>query len=169
MKMTVKFLGCNHRVDQAAFALTREACNKIGILVSRVISDGYGPLDFRVDPASFTARIQDKVESDNSCGLRPSRRHPYNPDSVDILQITNITTKVVYAIPMRVLQDSKVVSCLTAAELMAPTICLSIKWKEQHSAFRHDLQTEGGARTYVAACEAASRPNSQVKHSTASC
>lgn len=87
--------GCNHRVEQAAFVLTREACASIGAMVTRIVNDGYGSVDFRVNPDSFNARLQDKVESNDSCGLRPQGRHPYNPDSVDILQITNITTKMI--------------------------------------------------------------------------
>lgn len=164
-KHTLRFLneddsqipGNNHRKEQQAFALTREACDLLGVVVYRTVTDGYTPVDFRVKGHDFESRNQDKLASKKSCGLRPEGRHPYNPDSFDILQITQLDTKIIYAIPMRRHLDEQIVSHFTSDQLMKATICLGSQWQTDNAGFRHDLSTTEGSQSYVAICKAASK------------
>lgn len=152
--------GVNHRVEQKAFEITREACAGADAEVARRVKDGYGAVDFRVFSSTFEARIQDKSTNGTTWGLRPEGRYPYNPDSIDILQLTHVKTKIVYAIPMRVAQDDGVQSCLTPEQLMKMSIS-----SKNFAAFRYDLNTDLGAQGYVAACMSASKVPALSDHS----
>ena len=108
-----------------------------------------------MNPESFNCRIQDKVANKSNYHLRSLGGHPYNPDTVDILQITQIDKKAVYAIPFRAVKKGAIVSHFTKYELMHKTIRLSKQWREDYARFRHELATEAGAKAYVTVCEAA--------------
>lgn len=43
----------------------------------------------------------------------------------------------------------------TNQDLMKTQFRANDGWKERHKAYRHDLSTEAGVRSYLAACEAA--------------
>lgn len=159
-KQTLTFLnedmsqipGVNHRIEQKAFEITRKACAKVDIMVTRQVQDGYGPVDFRVSNHEFEARIQDKSTNGTAWGLRPDGRHPYNPDTVDILQLTNVRQGIVYALPMRIVRDGLIESFFTSEQLMKSAITGT-----KYLAFQFDLNTDIGAQGYVSACMFASR------------
>ena len=146
-----------HRVELLSMQVTRTACASVGAVVERCHANSYGKVDFNVNPATFNAKIQDK-SGKKDFRMRRHGKHPYNPDHMDVLQVTDIDKKIVYAMAMRVLQtDGTVSSYFSEAELFAEVVSFGVGWREAHSHFRYDMQTEAGAKSYVAACEAASR------------
>lgn len=144
-------------IEQQAFNMVREACSLVGATLVRLLEDSYGKVDFHLNPESFDCRIQDKVAGKQQFGFRRLNGHPFNPDAVDILQVTQTTEKTVYAIPFRILKDGLIVSYFSKHQLLKRSFWLSKQWIENHAQFRHDLGTEAGVRSYVAACEAAAR------------
>lgn len=141
-----------HRVEQRSFTATRKACAGLGATVERLHEDAYGSVDFRVNGK---ARIQDKV-SGKTFNVRRSGGYPFDPDTFDVLQVSDLGANVVYALPMRIKRnDGGVDSFFTARELMRNSVTIGKQWREQHAAYRHDLKTEEGARSYVNACEEA--------------
>ena len=68
VKRTVKFLnedesqvpGECHRIELKTYLLTRDACEKIGAVCDRDPRESHGPVDFRLNSATFNARIQNK-------------------------------------------------------------------------------------------------------------
>lgn len=141
-----------HRMEHKAFALTRAACAEIGVTVKRLHEDAYGPIDFRVD----TARVQDKI-----FGWQAEMRHvggyPYDPDSIDVFQVTDIEKNEAYALPMRVVRDGKVVSYFSEQELMRRSLTCSAKWKGANKQHLYDLKDLAGIRAYINACTLASK------------
>lgn len=162
-KQTLQFLnedklqipGSGHWIEQRAFNMVREACSRTGATAVRLLDDSYGKVDFHLNPESFDCRIQDKVAGKQLFCLRHPGGHPCHPDAVDVLQITQIEQKAVYAIPFRELKDGLIISYFTEHELMCTCTRLTKQWIADHAKFRHDLSTEAGVRSYVAACEAA--------------
>ena len=142
-------------VEQRAFNMVREACSQVGATLVRLLEDSYGKVDFRLNPESFDCRIQDKTISRQAFGFRRQNGHPFNPDAVDVLQVTQIAEKTVYAIPFRKLDKGLIVSHFSGYQLLRRSVWLSKQWIADHAKFRHDLSTEAGVRSYVAACEAA--------------
>lgn len=161
-KFTLNFLNeddsqipsISNRVEQQAFALSRAACSRIGAVAVRQVQDGYGKIDFRVNPATFNARIQDKV-ANTAFWLRRRGGYPYDPDAFDILQITQLEDDCAWTIPMRHIKDDRVESTLTEEQLMKTSVDHTLKWRRAHAQYYHDLTTEDGAKSYVAACAAA--------------
>lgn len=142
-------------VEQRAFNMVREACSRVGASLVRLLEDSYGKVDFHLNPESFDCRIQDKNISRQAFGFRRQNGHPFNPDAVDILQVTQIAEKTVYAIPFRKLDKGLTVSHFSGYQLLRRSVWLSKQWVADHAKFRHDLSTDAGVRSYVAACEAA--------------
>ena len=139
-----------HRREQESFIMTRSACQKIDISIKHFIEDNYTSTDFRIDNY---IKVQDKVAG-KIFNMRNVGKYPYNPDSFDIFQITEIESKIVYAIPMRVINiNKKSVSFFSETELMKNAIAYSIPWKEKHSSFRYDLNIESDTRKYFDACK----------------
>ena len=144
----------NHRIEQRSMNMTRTACNTIDIKVEKKHEDSYGPVDFVVNNI---VKVQDKVEK-IKFKMRGSGRLPYNPDDIDIFQVSNLVNNEVYAIPMRVIKDNGVItSFFTSEQLMKTAIRLSVEWKEIHKKFKHDFKTQNGVISYVKACEEASK------------
>ena len=141
-----------HRTEHASFCLTRAACAKLGVHVDRYPDDAYGPVDFRVQ---IKARIQDKTV-DTIWHMRREGSHPYNPDEIDILQITHIAFKTVYALPMRKVEDGAILSYLTEEELMVGSVAFNQKWQQRHVRYRYDMSNDSDVRRYIAHCTAAS-------------
>jgi hypothetical protein len=138
----------SHQKEQLSFAITRDACAKIGVMVKKYIEDNYSPIDFRINDI---VKIQDK------CGkminMRRIGRLPYNPDTFDVLQISNLETQIVYAIPMRVIKNDKVESMFSEYILMRNTITIIKSWENTYKKFKYDLKTDEGIHAYVEACE----------------
>ncbi len=141
-----------HRRELEAFAMVRTACAKIDVIIERHHEDAYGPVDYRV----ATARIQDKTLA-RQANMRNAGRHPYNPDEIDILQVTDVDHQQVYALPMRVVRQNKIESFLSEEALMRRNLTCSPKWKEAHKQYLFDLKDVSGIKAYSKACEAASR------------
>lgn len=145
--------GKNHKLEHKAFAITREACARINVDVEHVFEDAYGPVDFRVGNAS---RNQDKVLR-RQVTLRGSGKHPYNPDSIDIFQLTDIDTHQVYALPMRLIKDGQVVSFFDETALMQEHLGCTAGWKKANQKHLYDLKNSADIQAYVNACIAASK------------
>jgi hypothetical protein len=147
--------GNNHRIEQKSFAMTRDACNEINIKISREHKDAYGPVDFRING---NVRIQDKVNREEF-RFRPVGRYPYNPDDIDIFQVSDIINKIVYAIPLRTLRSEldEVTSFFTTEQLMKTGIRLSVEWKKNHKQFKYDFKIKEDIIKYVKACEDAAK------------
>lgn len=144
----------NQRLEQRAFALTRAACARIEIVASRISEDAYGPVDFRI---GNIARNQDKVFGGQVC-MRSAGGLPYNPDNIDIFQLTDLHKQQIYALPMRLEEeDGKIVSFFSETALMRRMLTCSAAWKEANEKYLHDLKDEAGIQAYVDACIAASQ------------
>lgn len=147
----------SHRIEQKAFALTRAACRRVTVDAQRYFQDAYGPVDFRVDN---DARIQDKVfnNKNGQVPMRKSGHYPYNPDGIDVFQLTDIDTHKIYALPMRqMVQDGQVESSFSETALMRGQLCCSAAWKEANKQHLYDLKDEAGIRAYANVCTAASQ------------
>ena len=142
-----------HRLEHKAFAMIRAACAKVIVTVQRMHEDAYGPVDFRVDTA---ARIQDKLFAERS-HMRMTGRLPYNPDDIDILQLTDIEKQQVYAIPFRITKGQKTESLFSENFLMHTVGRYSVAWKEEHKQHLYNLKTATGIQAYVKACLAAAK------------
>ena len=145
--------GKDHRTEQKSFNMTRTACNTILIKVERRYTDAYGPVDFIINNIS---RVQDKIASKKFCN-RHEGKLPYNPDDIDIFQLSDLVNQIVYAIPMRIINDELISSFFSVEKLMKTTVRLGVKWKESNKQFKHDLKTKEGILSYVKVCEEASQ------------
>ena len=145
--------GETHRIEQRSFAMTREACSKIDIKVIRLSDDGYTSIDFRINN---TIKVQDKCGT-KCVSMRLSGGYPYNPDTFDIFQISNLETQEVYAIPMRIISDNKVLSTFSEKILMSSIIFLKTTFDQTYEKYKYDFKTLEGIHAYVANCEAASQ------------
>jgi len=141
-----------HRVEQKSFAMTRTACNSINIKVERKHEYAYGHVDFIVNEY---VRVQDKIGSTNF-SIRGYGKLPYNPDEIDIFQVSDIVNNVVYTIPMRIIKDNIIISYFNSKELMKNSIAFCNKWKEDHKQYKYDFKTSEEILLYVKACENAS-------------
>ena len=141
-----------HRMEHKAFALTRAACAKVGVTVKRLHEDSYSCVDFRV----AGARVQDKLFGWQA-DMRSIGRHPYDPDSIDVFQITDIDQNEAYVLSMRVIQeDGKVISFFSEKELMRRSLTCSAQWKEDNKQHLYVLNDPAGIRGYINACLRAS-------------
>ena len=96
----------SHRVEQKSFEMTRDACATIDIKVKKHHEDNYGPVDFRIND---TIKIQDKSYKTNFV-MHAKGKLPYDPDTIDIFQCSNLITLEIYAIPMRIIKNNTVQS-----------------------------------------------------------
>lgn len=141
----------SHKVEHQSFVMTRAACNKIDVSVTRIHGDAYGPVDFRINDV---IRIQDKVAGKMIRFRRPGG-HPYDPDTIDAIQITNIETKTVYLLPMRHKKNEEIVSFFSEEHLMRHGLSYTDTWRNNHTDYKYDLNTKEGIERYVSACKAA--------------
>lgn len=156
-KYTLKFLnedfsqipGPSHRVEQISFEMTRDACESIGVEVAKHLDDSYGSVDFRIGKC----KVQDKVASNYQCGMRVHEgRYPYDPDKIDIFQVSFLKEHVIYAIPMRVFKNNQVISHFTEIDLMKMSINIGPNWKKSNLIYRYDLKNTEQINRYVEAC-----------------
>lgn len=146
-----------HRIEKRSMNMTRTACNMIGIKVEKKHEDSYGPVDFIVNG---NVKVQDKASSEKF-HMRSTGKLPYNPNNIDILQVSDLENNIVYAIPMRIMMTNGIVTSFFSSEqLMKKTIHLTVKWKENHKEFKHDFKTKEGIISYVKACEESSKVQS---------
>jgi hypothetical protein len=135
--------------------MTRHACAKINVIVKKHIDDNYTSVDFRINNI---IKIQDKCTI-LKFTIRKIRCLPYNPDTFDILQVSNLEAQEVYAIPMRYIENDIVKSTFNEDTLMKQVIGISNKWTIQNKKYKFDLKTIDGILQYVKHCEnAASIP-----------
>jgi hypothetical protein len=147
-----QILGKTHRVEQKSFEMTRSACATINVSVKKIYEDNYTVVDFRIND---TIKIQDKKMYKKSFHIRSTGLYPYDPNTFDILQITNLTTHEIYAIPMRFIENDIVKSTFIEEMLMKTQIWLTPILCEKYSKYKYDLKIEKDIRAYVATCEAA--------------
>lgn len=165
VKRTLKFLNEDesqieavaHRAEQKCFVMTRQACRKAGARAKRYHKDAYGPTDFRINR---TVRIQDKMVNRSnrsmSCYMRSEGKYPYNPDDIDIYQVSDPINNMAYAFPMRRLnRKGKSVSFFSSEILMKSTFSLSKANREKYKMFLYNFKTVKGCQEYVKACEKA--------------
>ena len=160
VKRTLSFLnddnsqicGENHQVEHKAFVFIREACARINVDVERFLQDAYGPVDFRVGSIS---RNQDKILR-RQVKMRGLGSHPYNPDDIDIFQLSDLDKQQVYALPMRLIKDDQIVSFFSETTLMQEHLGCTAVWREANKQYLYDLTDEKGIQAYVDACIAAS-------------
>jgi hypothetical protein len=142
----------SHRIEHKSFAMTRDACAKINVSVKKIYEDNYTCVDFRMND---TIRIQDKSYK-NIINIRARRKYPYNPDSFEIFQCSNLLTNEVYAIPMRYIENDIVKSTFTVETLMKNGIAITTKiWHAKYGKYKYDLKNEKDIRAYVETCKAA--------------
>lgn len=119
--------------------------------IEKLIDDNYSVIDFRVN----NARIQDKMTTSDQYSFRKTGRYPYNPDALDILQISFLDENIVYLFPMRSHDDDKIVPFLSIRQLMTQTPKCGKNWKENNKNYRYDMSKPEDVLKYVKACEAA--------------
>ena len=144
-----------HRVEQKSMKLLQAACEANGAIYTKPQDIMYSPIDFLINGV----RVQDKaMEKGKKIHFRYDGRLPYNPDKLDVFQVTNTKTGVTYVMSMRVVnRDGTVTSYHSVDTLMKNTITFGPQWKEQHKQFKHDLKTPEGTKSYVEACIAAGK------------
>lgn len=140
----------NHRIEQQSFNMTRTAVRSVNGVIERLHEDAYGPVDFRIN----NARIQDKVFR-RTVMIRNEGKHPYNPDDIDIFQISDWTNNIVYAFPMRVIGEECIQSFFTEKELMSLGIQCNDKWKNKFAPYGYDFKKEGDILRYLEFCQKA--------------
>jgi hypothetical protein len=141
----------SHRVEHKSFAMTRDACSKINVSVEKISMDNYTCIDFRMND---TIKIQDKSYK-KDINMRHHGRLPYNPDTFDIFQCSNLITNEVYAVPMRYIENDIVKSTFPPEILMKNVIRISTIWDAKYGKYKYDLKNEKDVRAYVENCKAA--------------
>ena len=160
-------LSGTHITELRGFALQRDALEVIGSSMVKLFADNHGPVDSRIDPAGFNCRKQDKTIGAGSTlqiTIRQTGGMPLNPNSVDMLTVTLLSTSYVYAIPMRYVDEhGKVQSTFSSAELMNTVIYLSEKWLSRFAQYLCDLNKEGARKLWrIAEAAAAVGPSDQM-------
>ena len=145
----------SNQVEQRSIDLLRTACDANGAIYAKPNDIMYGKVDFLINGV----RVQDKaMEKSKQFNIRKTGRLPYNPDELDVFQVTVLEKKEVYVISMRIVnRDGTVTSFHSVETLMKETIWFSLKWQEKHKEFKHDLKTPEGTKSYVDACIAAGK------------
>lgn len=138
-----------HRIEHQSFLMTRKACAKQNVAIEHLLEDSYGPIDFRMNK---TIRIQDKV-GEKRIRMRTKGRYPYDPDSFDIFQITNLKDSTLYVIPTRVFHDGIVSSYFSQDELMSTITYFSEDWKAKHAKFKYNFKDDSNVTRYIEACK----------------
>lgn len=132
--------------------MTRKACKSID-KVEKKHENSYGSVDFILNEI---VKIQDKAAT-NNFSFRYKGKLPYNPDNIDIFQVSDLVNNEVYAIPMRVITNEIVTSFFTTEQLMKTDIRIGLKWKEDNKQYKHCFKTKEGIISYVKACENANK------------
>ena len=146
----------SHQVEQESMKLLQAACEANGAIYTKPHDLMYGPIDFLINGV----RVQDKaMKKSKVFRFRVNGRLPYNPDELDAFQVTVLEDGVAYVMAMRVVnRDGTVTSYHSVDTLMRETtITVGPQWKEIHKAFKHDLKTPEGKKSYVDACIAAGK------------
>ena len=141
----------NGKTEHMSFMMTRAACHLLGAKIEHFAEDSYSRIDFRLDKK---CRIQDKVTRDNLY-LRSPGGYPINPDDADILQITDLKQQIVYAVPLRVEREDKIISYFTEDQLMKRSIWLSAAFKDQLLSYHFDMKQTDDIQGYINICEKA--------------
>jgi hypothetical protein len=149
--------GESNRIEQKSMNMTRTACKKINVSVERKHENSYSVVDFIVNKR---VSVQDKAIGLNKAVgqkfcIRRGGGLPYNPDDIDIFQVSDLINSIIYAIPMRVMTNGIITSFFTTEQLMKTTVKFGPKWKEDHKQFKHDFKNSESALSYVKACETA--------------
>ena len=142
----------NYVLEQKSFAMTRNACATIGLQIERLHDDSYSEIDFRIKDC----RVQDKTVNENY-HMRKYGGFPYNPDKIDILQISDIASNIVYAIPMRYINNNSVYSTFSSKDLMKEIVYCAEDWRNKYKNNKYDFKNTKDITNYVNACEAASK------------
>ena len=144
-----------HQVEQQSMTLMQDACVANGANFEKPHSIMYGPIDFLINGV----RVQDKAMAKKKIfHVRAIGRLPYNPDELDVFQVTDLERGLSYVMSMRVVNpDDTVTSFYPAETLMKENIGYGPKWQEIHKQFKHDLNTPEGTKSYVEACIAAGK------------
>lgn len=146
-----QIMGNNQKTEHESFLLTRSACARLDSKIEHFAEDSYSTTDFRLDK---TCRIQDKV-GHKQFKWRSTGGHPLDPNKVDVLQVTNLDRKSVYAIALRRQDDDDVISTFTEEELMKTDIWLSAAFKAKFADCLCDLADIAGIRRYIDICKRA--------------
>lgn len=141
-----------HQVELKSFQMVQAACRLYNVTVERLVKDSYTVIDFRV----CGARVQDKC-GDLTIGMRKPGRYPYDPDGIDMFQISSITTRSVYALPMRINNGKEICSFFSEKQLMKNTISLSKKWRSKHDQYRYNLSSPQDVAKYLEMCRRISK------------
>ncbi len=149
-----QILSRNHQIEQKSINITKAACALVGSIVCRRPEDNCTSVDFVIDDL---VRVQDKsvTSSRNKTKLRTN--YPYDPDSIDVLQITLIDEKLVYAFPMRKMHETKIISNFSREQLMVRDIFIGPQWKETNKENRFDFNQTDDIRKYLTMCKSASQ------------
>lgn len=142
-----------HQIEQESFEMTRKACNYIEVNVERKHKDSYSSIDFRINE---NIKIQDKVLG-RSFRMRVPGKLPYNPDTFDVFQISNLKTNEVYAIPMRIIKNNIIESFFSEQFLLKNTIFFNEQLKNDYKQFKYNLNNNSDIKLYFQACENASK------------
>ena len=146
-----QIMGQNQKIEHESFLQTRSACAKVNCKIEHFAQDSYSKTDFRLDR---TCRIQDKVGR-RQFMWRSIGGHPVNPDTVDVLQVTDLDRHCVYAIAFRQQHQDTVISTFTEDELMKKHIGLSADFKEKYAESYCDLTDREGIERYINICKRA--------------
>lgn len=141
----------SNRIEHLSFEMTRAALRSAGVEAKREAADSCGPVDFRVD----NARIQDKCGK-SSFNMRKPKGYPYNPDDIDIFQVSCMSEHVVYAFPMRIPKGSDIVSFFSEKELIVTNYTMTKKWKVKNMQYRYDFKSDADINKYISDCRSAS-------------
>lgn len=109
--------------------------------------------DFRINGS----RIQDKILNvKKKCyRLRNYARYPINPDNIDIFQISCLESNIVYAIPMRKIENNLISSFFEIHELMKSWIYFNKSMLSRFECFKFDLNNDADIKKYIKFCEIA--------------
>lgn len=142
----------NCKIENKSFLMIREACQKNNGIIDHYTEDMYGPVDFRLNGI---VRIQDKVVGNKRFHLRSKGGYPYNPDSIDILQVSNIINKTIYAIPMRYMSSHNIFSTFSEKELIKTDFWISKEFKEKYCKYYYILSNDEDVTRYIKNCNEA--------------
>ena len=150
-----QILSKNHQVEQKSMKLLQAACEANGAIYTKPNDIMYGPIDFLINGV----RVQDKaMEKGKTFRFRCDGGLPYNPDELDVFQVTDTKTGLSYVMSMRVANcDGTVTSFHSVDTLMRENSKCGPQWKEMHKVFKHDLKSPEGTKSYVDACIAAGK------------
>lgn len=138
----------NHKIEQRSFVVINNALMSIGKTIYRGHENNYTATDFTIDGC----RIQSKVGV-KDIKMRVRGRYPYNPNDIDIIQMIDVSTKVVFAIPTRKYEGEQVVCVFDKDELMKFTIKISTTFKERFKDYVLNLNDIDDIKKYYKICQ----------------